>query len=402
MGSLSNPPPAVGKTVTVLSIDGGGLRGIIPATVLAFLESKLQEFDGKDVRLADYFDVIAGTSTGGLVTTMITAPDENNRPLYAAKDIVPFYLEHSPKIFPQKSGILGSVWNFWGAVSGPKYDGKYLHSILRGYLGETRLHQTLTNVVIPAFDIRILQPIIFSTFEAKREFEAFKEPPLLSDVCIGTSAAPTYLPAHHFQTKDTLGNIKNFDLIDGGLAANNPTLAAITQVSKEIQMGNSDFLDKNPMEYCKDFLVISVGTGSPKQENKYSAPMAAKWGVLGWLNNNGGNPLIDSFFQASSDMVDFHASVVFKAFKSEKTYLRIQEDKLVGDATSVDISTEENMQELVRIGQDLLKKPVSRANLETGMFEAVEGAGTNEEALSHFAELLSKERKLRMKNMATA
>lgn len=89
-------------------------------------------------------------------------------------------------------------------------------------------------------------------------------------------------------------------------------------------MGNSDFLDKNPMEYCKDFLVISVGTGSPKQENKYSAPMAAKWGVLGWLNNNGGNPLIDSFSQASSDMVDFHASVVFKAFKSEKTYLRIQ------------------------------------------------------------------------------
>lgn len=113
MGSLSNPPPAVGKTVTVLSIDGGGLRGIIPATVLACLESKLQEFDGKDVRLADYFDVIAGTSTGGLVTTMITAPDENNRPLYAAKDIVPFYLKHSPKIFPQKSGILGSVWNFW-------------------------------------------------------------------------------------------------------------------------------------------------------------------------------------------------------------------------------------------------------------------------------------------------
>lgn len=74
----------------------------------------------------------------------------------------------------------------------------------------------------------------------------------------------------------------------------------------------------------------------------------------------------------------------------------------MGDATSVDISTEENMQELVRIGQDLLKKPVSRANLETGMFEAVEGAGTNEEALSHFAELLSKERKLRMKNKATA
>lgn len=89
-------------------------------------------------------------------------------------------------------------------------------------------------------------------------------------------------------------------------------------------MGNSDFLNIKPMEYRKEYIVISIGTGSPMQEDKYSAPMAAKWGVLGWLQNKGGNPLIDSFFQASSDMVDFHASVVFKAFQSEERYLRIQ------------------------------------------------------------------------------
>lgn len=61
----------------------------------------MQKLDGDHVRLADYFDVIAGTSTGGLVTAMLTAPNENNRPLYAAKDIKNFYLEHTPKIFPQ-------------------------------------------------------------------------------------------------------------------------------------------------------------------------------------------------------------------------------------------------------------------------------------------------------------
>lgn len=61
----------------------------------------MQKLDGEDARLVDYFDVIAGTSTGGLVTAMLTAPNQNKRPLFAANQIVPFYLEHCPKIFPQ-------------------------------------------------------------------------------------------------------------------------------------------------------------------------------------------------------------------------------------------------------------------------------------------------------------
>ena len=62
----------------------------------------LQELDGPDARIADYFDVIAGTSTGALLTSMLAAPDENNRPLFAAKDLTTFYLENGPNIFPQK------------------------------------------------------------------------------------------------------------------------------------------------------------------------------------------------------------------------------------------------------------------------------------------------------------
>ena len=101
-GTPKSPPPAYGSIVTVLSIDGGGVRGIIPGTILAFLEAKLQELDGPDARVADYFDVVAGTSTGGLVTAMLTAPDKEGRPLFKAKDINDFYLRHSPKIFPAR------------------------------------------------------------------------------------------------------------------------------------------------------------------------------------------------------------------------------------------------------------------------------------------------------------
>lgn len=103
-----------GKRITILSIDGGGIRGIIPGTILAFLESKLQELDGPDARIVDYFDVIAGTSTGGLVTSMLAAPDKNNRPLYAAKDLTRFYMEHAQKIFPQRKFVISFplVYNF--------------------------------------------------------------------------------------------------------------------------------------------------------------------------------------------------------------------------------------------------------------------------------------------------
>ncbi|CAO2149730.1 unnamed protein product [Urochloa humidicola] len=75
---VAQPPPSTGKLITILSIDGGGIRGLIPATIIAFLEAKLQELDGPDARIADYFDVIAGTSTGALLTAMLTTPDDNN------------------------------------------------------------------------------------------------------------------------------------------------------------------------------------------------------------------------------------------------------------------------------------------------------------------------------------
>ncbi|KAG8382703.1 hypothetical protein BUALT_Bualt05G0105000 [Buddleja alternifolia] len=360
--------PEYDRYITVLSIDGGGIKGILPAVVLEFLESQLQELDGEDVRLADYFDVIAGTSTGGLVTAMLTSPNENNRPLYAAKEI-------KPTFFP-----FGKVAK---SLMGPLYDGRHLHSILKEKLKNIKLSQAITNVVIPAFDIKRLQPVIFSTYEAKRS-------PLLdakfSDICISTSAAPTFLPGHEFQTKDENGNVREYNLIDGGVAANNPALIAITQVTKQMFDSSIDYFRMRPVDFPR-LLTISIGTGAARIEEKYNSKLASKWGILNWLHYGGTTPLIEIFTQASADMVDYHNSLIFQSLYSEDNYLRIQ--------SSVDVATEENLDKLVQIGERLLKNPFSRINLETGLTEPVINGGTNKDAIKRFARKLSSERKFR-------
>ncbi|KAJ3676961.1 hypothetical protein LUZ60_002685 [Juncus effusus] len=378
--------------ITVLSIDGGGIRGIIPATILSFLESKLQELDGEEMRLADYFDVIAGTSTGGLLTAMLAAPNKDKRPLFAAKDIVQFYLDHSPKIFPQKKGLLASLRSTLSVVTGPKYDGKYLHSKIQELLGDTKLHQVLTNVVIPTFDIHLVQPTIFSNLTLKHQ--PLKDA-LLSDIAISTSAAPTYLPAHYFEINDENGGSRKFNLVDGGVAANNPTLAAITHISREMLLKKEKVLPIQSTTGYYKFLVISLGTGSDSAQ-KFTAQRAAKWGILDWLSHKGAVPLVDLFTGASADMVDFHLSVLFEALYSTENYLRIQVDSLEGSTTSIDDSTQENMQKLVKIGKDLLKKDVAKVNLETGSYDQLNPSiGTNEKILTKFAKILSDERRSR-------
>ncbi|OEL32503.1 Patatin-like protein 2 [Dichanthelium oligosanthes] len=336
-------PPSQGRLVTVLSIDGGGIRGLIPATIIGCLDAKLQELDGPDARIADYFDVIAGTSTGALITAMLAAPDENRRPLFAAKDVTQFYLENGPKIFPQrKAWFLSPVAKLIGAVMGPKYDGSLLHDKIKS---------------------------------------------LTRDLTVADTD-PRW--AH--------GRTREFHLVDGGMAANNPTMVAMSMITKEALRGNRDFNTDNPAEY-RHYLVVSIGTGSSQQAEKYTAPQCAKWGLLRWLYDGDFTPLIDIFSHANADMVDIHASVLFKALRCEKNYIRIQDDSLTGDTSSVDIATKANMEALIKIGQGLLEKPVARVNIDTGTYKPVAGEGSNEEVLARFAKMLSDERKLRQSNL---
>lgn len=97
----------------------------------------------------------------------------------------------------------------------------------------------------------------------------------------------------------------------------------MSEVTREVFKENTDFFPIKPMDYGR-FLVISLATGARKEEEKYSAEEARKWGILGWMASKGNTPLIDSFIQASGDMVDIHISVVFQALRSGSNYIRVQ------------------------------------------------------------------------------
>ncbi|XP_024026054.1 patatin-like protein 3, partial [Morus notabilis] len=276
---------------------------------------------------------------------------------------------------------------------GPKYNGKYLHSLINGLLGTTRLHETLTNIVIPTFDIKKLEPTLFSSFIAPTASALDAH---LSDISIATSAAPTYLPSHYFTNQDKSGKTHQFNLIDGGVTANNPSFIALSEVTKQVTKKNPDF-KPGPVDYTK-VLVISLGTGSNKTQQKYNAKLSASWGPISWIYYNGSSPIIDAFSESSVDTVNYYNCVFFDAAGCESNYFRIDDDTLQGDLASVDIATTKNLNNLVESGKKLLKKTVTRINLATGLYEPIPNGPSNQEELKRFAKLLSDERRLRLAN----
>ncbi|CAN6363436.1 unnamed protein product [Urochloa humidicola] len=176
-------------------------------------------------------------------------------------------------------------------------------------------------------------------------------------------------------------------------------MVAMSMLTKVVLHRNPDFnVEKHSADY-RHYLIISFGTRSSKQAEKYTAHQCAKWGLIQWLYHGGFTPIIDVFSHASSDMVDIHAAMLFEALQCENYHLRTQDDSLTGKMSSVDMANKENMKSLIGIGKALLKKPVARVNIDTGVYEPVDGEGTNEEALARFAKTLSEERKLRQSNL---
>ncbi|KAG0567202.1 hypothetical protein M758_7G162200 [Ceratodon purpureus] len=369
------PKGQPGSKKCILSFDGGGVRGIMSCVMIEYLESKLQSLEGsEDVRIADYFDEIAGTSTGALVACLLVAPDPvTKRPRFSAKDCTNFYLQHSAQVFPQDSGLFSSVKSWITRLKGPKYSPAGLESILKEVFGDLKLTETFKPVIVPSYDINYECSVLFSTTQAKS-----KQIPdcYIRDVCRATTAAPTYFPPHYFTSTTEGGEKWEFNMVDGGVSANNPAFIAVSELLK-------DHVDEAEKEIkYEDLLVISFGTG--QKNASYSATTCAKWGILSWIYNDGSVPLLDMLTLASQDIVDYNMSSTFYEQCCHDNYLRVQIEKLEENQTSLDDSSESNLQALMGTAQNFLRSKAQTRN-KLGQFVPDSRWTTYDAALSQCA-----------------
>jgi patatin-like phospholipase/acyl hydrolase len=277
----------------VLSIDGGGIRGLIPALVLTEIEKR----SGKQIY--ELFDLIAGTSTGGILACALCAP----APL-PAEQLVALYEDEGPTIFDR------SIWQRIRSAEGlldEKYDAGALDRALERFLSDKRLAETRPDLLVPAYNMGDPGPYFFKSRKARDEGEDFP----LSQVARATAAAPTY-----FEPYELSGEA----LVDGGVFAANPAMCAFAEVMR--------------FQPSADVFLLSLGTG--QRTRKRSFDQIHDWGLIEWAK-----PILDVVFDGVSDAVDYQLQHALDAGH----YWRLQvELDLASD--DLDDASEANLREL--------------------------------------------------------
>lgn len=306
----------------ILSIDGGGIRGILPGMLLVALEKKLQDKEKKPTaRIADYFDLVAGTSTGAILCSAYVCPDATGTPKFSAQEAVNFYLQDGDEIFDV--GIWKNITSL-GGVSDEKYSATELERVLKTAFGDTKLSELLKPTCFVAYDVSSRLPVIFKQHSAvakKRDF-------LVRDVLRATSAAPTYFEAARIYSLPPLP--QKYVLVDGGVVANDPALCAYSEAIKFSNVAG-----------IKDMIIVSLGTGKKLQGYSYSE--VKDWGPFGWAK-----PAIDIALEGGPQMTAYYLQQIASTVKNAK-YYRLQPELYDADPT-LDNASRENLERLHNAG----------------------------------------------------
>lgn len=212
------------KTFKVLSIDGGGIKGLYSAQILYEFEKELRK-NGDSKRIVDHFDLICGTSTGGFIALALSigVPTEK---------ICEFYIRYGPYIFEYSKGIIPTLKQslFWG-----KYSDKRLKIALKHMFGEAKIGNSKALLCIPTFDYTHNTYDVFKYDHPEGNLNRDNQIPMI-DIALATSAAPTYFPIAEITA------LNNRQFVDGGVWANNPSLVGFTEAVKYF-VGNGKAYD---------------------------------------------------------------------------------------------------------------------------------------------------------------
>lgn len=222
------------KGIKILSLNGGGARGLFTINVLAEIERIIESKSGAKVKIGDYFDLITGTSIGGILALGIAAGK-------SAKDLESVFRTQAPLIFPKQRPWMKKLRAIWG----PMYDSGPLRETVVAMLGENTTFDSLARrVMIPAVNLSTGKPQFFKT-PHNPEFNRDGRLKLV-DAAMATSAAPTYFAPHYCSDLDSY-------FADGGLVANNPSFIGLHEVFRDM---TSDF----PEAIVGDVRILNIGT----------------------------------------------------------------------------------------------------------------------------------------------
>ncbi|MEM6413041.1 MAG: patatin-like phospholipase family protein [Pseudomonadota bacterium] len=255
----------------VLSIDGGGVRGIVAAVLLDAMD---QEYSlaGGNGPVTDRFDVIAGTSTGAIIAAGLALPnDRGSRPRRSPSDLRTLYRERARKIFPMRFWsrvpVIGRLRQFFG----PLYANEALLRVLESELGDDDFQDLRRNLLISSYSIDPRGTAFFRGGPGYRELQLPEgiTPPAhgvrVVDAVAGSASAPTFFPPHRIKNRHT-GKYQT--VIDGGVFLNDPALLALAE-AKMLFPGD-------------DIEVVSIGTG--RVTETYPFEKARGWGFFEWLS----------------------------------------------------------------------------------------------------------------------
>jgi len=366
---------------TILAIDGGGIRGIIPGKILAYLEARLADLaGGEGPRVAEVFDLVAGTSTGGILACGLNAPDENGRPRYRAAELLDLYQgETGQKIFAQPEG-LGRITQFFGSLaSRAKFPAGPLEEVLRAYLGDARLSQACTDLLITAYNTEAKRPFYFKSSDCRRRPDVEDFP--LWEIARATSAAPTYFPPCRVDYSGTLKvldqdfqllrkQLTHLSLVDGGVFANNPAMLAYIEaiaawrLRRQLESRRTFTTRGMTAEVAQDssevpFFMLSLGTGETGTPYPYEEVM--DWGLIEWVR-----PLIDILMQGVSESVDYQMRHLLPPYDDQEAtprYLRFNVE-LEPDHAALDDASEAHTSRLAGYADRLVQSETNRAKLD--------------------------------------